>query len=423
MAKEMRSVAAVYFDRFNHRESELNCPVPSNLELIVVIPCHNEPDLLGSLQSLKNAVVPIDILVEVITVVNHEIDADSDILKQNGTTVIQANRFSSENNSESITFKTLEIFDMPPKKAGVGLARKIGMDEALNRFSKINKDGIIVCFDADSLCESTYFEAILSHFKKYPKTPGCSIHFEHPLEGDNHTIQEYNAIILYELHLRYYKNAQQYTGLPFVFHTIGSSMAVRAEAYAKQGGMNKRKAGEDFYFLNKIIQLGNFTELNDTTVIPSPRVSDRVPFGTGKAVGEIVSAEQGGLETYSFRIFVELKGFVSEVYENNKNLNASKLSGLINQFIEDMDLGLKIDEIAKNANSEEAFITRFFKVFDAFWIMKYVHFARDNFHKQVSVLAASNELLLELGVIDQPLKTELEALIKFRILDKNRDVK
>ena len=38
MAKEMRSVAAVYFDRFNHRESELNSPVPSNLELIVVIP-------------------------------------------------------------------------------------------------------------------------------------------------------------------------------------------------------------------------------------------------------------------------------------------------------------------------------------------------------------------------------------------------
>ena len=423
MAKEMRSVAAVYFDRFNHREIELNSPVPSNLELIVVIPSHNEPDLLGSLQSLKNAVVPIDISVEVITVVNHEIDADSDILKQNGTTVIQANRFSSENNSESITFKTLEVFDMPAKKAGVGLARKIGMDEALNRFSKINKDGIIVCFDADSLCESNYFESMISHFKKHPKTPGCSIHFEHPLEGDNHTIQEYNAIILYELHLRYYKNAQQYTGLPFVFHTIGSSMAVRAEAYAKQGGMNKRKAGEDFYFLNKIIELGNFTELNDTTVIPSPRVSDRVPFGTGKAVGEIVSAEQGGLETYSFRTFVELKEFVSEVYENNKYINTSKLSGLINQFIEEKELRLKIDEIAKNANSEEAFITRFFKVFDAFWIMKYVHFARDNFHKQVSVLAASNELLLELGVIDQPLKTELEALIKFRILDKNRDVK
>ena len=61
-------------------------------------------------------------------------------------------------------------------------------------------------------------------------------------------------------------------------------------------------------------------------------------------------------------------------------------------------------------------------MFDAFWIMKYIHFARDNFHKQVHVLDASNELLLELGVINQPLKTELETLIKFRILDKSRVV-
>ena len=423
MAKEMRSVAAVYFDRFNHREIELNSPVPSNLELIVVIPSHNEPDLLESLHSLKEAFVPIGVSVEVITVINHGVNTDSDIVKQNETTVVQANRFSLENSCESITFNTIEVFDMPPKKAGVGLARKIGMDEALNRFSKINKDGIIVCFDADSLCESNYFEAIISHFKKHPKTPGCSIHFEHPLEGNCHTFEEYNAIMLYELHLRYYKNAQQYTGLPFVFHTIGSSMAVRAAAYAKQGGMNKRKAGEDFYFLNKIIQLGNFTELNTTTVIPSPRVSDRVPFGTGKAVGEIVSSNQVGVQTYNFRIFTELKAFVYEVLISDKNLNTSKLCGLINQFIEEKELRLKIDEIAKNANSDKAFITRFFKVFDAFWIMKYVHFSRDNFHKQVSVLAASNELLLELGVIDQPLKTELEALIKFRILDKNRVLK
>ena len=423
MAKEIRSIAAVYFDRFNHRELELNCPVPSNLELIVVIPSHNEPDLLGSLQSLKDAFVPIGVSVEVITVINHGVNTDSDIVEQNEKTVVQANQFSLKNNCESITFKTLEVFDMPPKKAGVGLARKIGMDEALNRFSKINKDGIVVCFDADSLCESTYFEAILSHFKKHPKTPGCSIHFEHPLEGNNHTIEEYNAIILYELHLRYYKNAQQYTGLPFVFHTIGSSMAVRASAYAKQGGMNKRKAGEDFYFLNKIIQLGNFTELNATTVIPSPRISDRVPFGTGKAISEIVSADVRSLETYNFRIFVELKAFVLEVLKNNKELIPSRLSSLTNEFINVREFGVKIDEIAKNANSEEAFITRFFKAFDAFWIMKYVHFSRDNFHKQVPVLDASNELLLELGVINQPLKTELEALIKFRILDKNREVK
>jgi len=423
MAKEIRSIAAVYFDRFNYREPGLNSSVPSNLELIIVIPSYNEPNLLESLQSLKDSFVPLGFSVEVITVINHGLNAAENVVRQNEITTIQANRFALENNSESIAFKTLEVFDMHPKKAGVGLARKIGMDEALNRFSKINKDGIIVCFDADSLCESNYFEAIISHFKKHPKTPGCSIHFEHPLEGSSHTIEEYNAIISYELHLRYYKNAQQYTGLPFVFHTIGSSMAVRASAYAKQGGMNKRKAGEDFYFLNKIIQLGSFTELNVTTVVPSPRISDRVPFGTGKAIGEIIGSNQTRLETYNFKIFVELSAFVREVFLCNNKLKASTLSGLINQFIDVREFSVKIDEIAKNANSEKAFVTRFFKVFDAFWIMKYVHFSRDNFHEQVPVLDASNELLLELGVINQPLKTELEALIKFRILDKNRVVK
>ena len=61
-------------------------------------------------------------------------------------------------------------------------------------------------------------------------------------------------------------------------------MAVRPEAYMKQGGMNRRKAGEDFYFLNKIMSLGGFGECAETTIYPSPRTSKRVPFGTGQAV-------------------------------------------------------------------------------------------------------------------------------------------
>jgi len=422
MAVNISTVSKVYFDRFNHREPELTIPVPSNLELIVVIPCHNEPDLIRSLQSLKGATVPCNVSVEVITVINHGVNASEDLVKQNEQTLLLADEFAIINNSDSISFQTIKVFDMPPKKAGVGLARKIGMDEALNRFSNIERDGLIVCFDADSLCESTYFEEIISHFIKYPKTPGCSIHFEHPLEGNEHTKEEYNAIILYELHLRYYKNAQQFSGLPFVFHTIGSSMVVRASSYAKQGGMNKRKAGEDFYFLNKIIQLGNFTELNSTKVIPSPRISDRVPFGTGKAVGEIVTDNQQGLETYNFQIFKELKKFVNEVLENSKNVKPSKLHRLINGFIYVEEMEVKVGEIVKNSTSNASFITRFFKVFDAFWVLKYVHFARDNFHKQVSVLKASNDLLLEMEVISNPLKTEQEALEKFRVLDKNRQV-
>ena len=75
-------------------------------------------------------------------------------------------------------------------------------------------------------------------------------------------------IAAYELHLRYYTHGLRFSNLPYSFQTVGSAMAVRCSAYQKQGGMNKRKAGEDFYFIQKIIALGGYSELNSTTVFP-----------------------------------------------------------------------------------------------------------------------------------------------------------
>ena len=54
----------------------------------------------------------------------------------------------------------------------------------------------------------------------------------------------------------------------------------------KQDGLNKKQAGEDFYFLQKIMPMGNYFELNSTTVHPSSRTSDRVPFGTGPIINQ-----------------------------------------------------------------------------------------------------------------------------------------
>ena len=77
----------------------------------------------------------------------------------------------------------------------------------------------------------------------------------------------------------------------------------------RQGGMNKRQAGEDFYFLHKIIPLGHFGEINTTRVIPSPRPSDRVPFGTGRAVRDYLATHK--FETYPLEAFRDLKQFFS----------------------------------------------------------------------------------------------------------------
>jgi len=44
----------------------------------------------------------------------------------------------------------------------------------------------------------------------------------------------------------------QQAGSPYAYHTIGSAFACRAEAYIAAGGMNRRHAAEDFYFLQQL---------------------------------------------------------------------------------------------------------------------------------------------------------------------------
>lgn len=371
------SLTQKYFSRFSYQQQQLTRPVDKTTQLIVVIPCFNEANLLDSLNSIRNCSIPEGISIEVITVINHSEKATKAIKEHNEKAYNDAILFSQENSNNSIQFLTLKAFDLPKKHAGVGLARKIGMDEALYRFKEIDRDGVICCFDADSLCDQNYLEAIYDSFLN-SNINGASIHFEHPIEGNQHSMNIYQGIIDYELHLRYYKNAIKYTNVPYAYHTIGSSMAVRASAYAKQGGMNKRKAGEDFYFLSKIIQLGNFGEINSTKVIPSPRISDRVPFGTGKAIGDIIEQKISEYTTYSFNAFIDLKEFFSQINKSYIANNYLQLPSSIQKFTSIEEYSKKIEELRKNTKSIQSYTQRFYFVFDAFWILKFVHFYRDN---------------------------------------------
>ncbi|MDG1476053.1 MAG: glycosyltransferase family A protein, partial [Vicingaceae bacterium] len=258
-----------YLNRYSVREELITQKPKNNLGIVVVIPCCNEPDLTTSLQSLYNCKEPI-CEVEVIVVINASEKASTTILKQNTKSLTAAKEWAIEH-ADKFQFYFIEENQLPKKHAGVGLARKIGMDESVSRFESVNNhQGIIACFDADAKCESNYLVELENHFKQHPKSPACSIHFEHPIAGTDFSESIYKGITQYELHLRYYKNGLAFANLPYAFHTIGSSMAVRSEAYQKQNGMNKRKAGEDFYFLQKLIPLGNFTEIKTTQLIPSP---------------------------------------------------------------------------------------------------------------------------------------------------------
>ncbi|MEM9859725.1 MAG: hypothetical protein AAF843_20395, partial [Bacteroidota bacterium] len=361
-----------------------------NLGIVVTIPCYNEPELEKSLASLAYC-HPVASTVEVIVVINHSNKAPELVKAQNLKTYKQAQHFASIYNTEHLQFHIL-LEELPERHAGVGLARKIAMDEAARRLDAVDRpEGIIACFDADSTCLDNYFLLLEQYFSQHPKSPGCSIYFEHPLKGDLQP-EIYEAITEYELFLRYYVHALRYAGFPYAYQTIGSSMAVRNGAYQKQGGMNRRKAGEDFYFLHKLIPLGNFGEITKTKVIPSPRKSDRVPFGTGKAVGQWLSTKN--LDTYHPNIFEDLKLFYTKLYlvSNYKNLVINDLSGYPESIVEyskTIELQLNIERIKENSGSLNSFISNFHHWFDGLKVLKYIHFARDNFYANTSIVSAA----------------------------------
>ena len=312
-----------YFQRFGFCPRQISSPPAQDVGLVVVMPCFNEPDLTGSLQSLWQCERPAG-AVEVIVVINSAVDSPEAVRSQNRKTLQQAAKWASAHSGPRLTFHLLDFPDLPAKQAGVGLARKIGMDEAARRFDEArNADGVIISFDADCRCERNYLTSIERHFQKHRRSPACSIYFEHPLAGEGSEADD--AIAGYELHLRYYVQALRYAGFPWAHHAIGSCMAIRTEIYTKQGGMNKRQAGEDFYFLQKIIPLGHFTDLTETKVIPSSRPSDRVPFGTGKAVRDFLRDRQSW--TYPLQSFLDLKQLFEQLPElfRAKDLSAAKL--------------------------------------------------------------------------------------------------
>ena len=110
----------------------------------------NEKDLLSSLKSLLIADLP-QCAVEVIVIINNALNAEDKIKEQNQKTFEVAQKWSKEHSSIKRMFHILYYDELPDKKAGVGLARKIGMDQAAFRLEAVAcPDGIITGFDADS---------------------------------------------------------------------------------------------------------------------------------------------------------------------------------------------------------------------------------------------------------------------------------
>ena len=368
----------------------------SELKISVTIPVCNESGLERCLDSLFQCTCDNDFHAEVLILINAPEDAPLEILEQNQATLESTRTWIEAHPNPCIDFHVWLDHSFGKKEAGVGTARKILMDEAVRRFSMLDRpEGIIASMDADAVVQSNYLEALVNHFSgdslgSGSGPDGCSIRFEHPLSGDQFSPSVYEAITQYELHLRYYIQSVRSTGYPYAFHTVGSSFAVRAQIYCKEGGMNRRQGGEDFYFIQKVAQRGNFSQCNTTCVLPSPRPSDRVPFGTGPVVRRL-SDSQDPLMTYDPRLFP----FLNELFmaiNQPEQLTASWPEPM-QSFLDTQDFNGALKEIRSNSASASAFRKRFWRWFSMFRIMKFLHYARERGYPGVPVGKAAAELL------------------------------
>ena len=418
-------VSNIYLQRYGFQKSLFSSEPRPDLGMVVVIPCCNEQELITSLNSLM-ACSDTRCSVEIIVVINDSDKASQEIRDQNQYTFDECQSWIKQNNEDKRRILVHYEPQLPDKQSGVGMARKIGMDEAVRRLEKANKgNGIIVSFDADSTCDPNYLSAVEKHFLENSKCTGASIYFEHPFDGPL-SKKHYTGVILYELFLRYYINALRYAGFPYAYQTVGSSMAVRSAIYQKQGGMNKRKAGEDFYFLHKVIPLGDFSEINNTRVIPSARASNRVPFGTGKAIQDWLDGNQEHFLTYNPNIFKDLKVFLNEVDQLFRagppeiQQCLEKWPESITVFLSENDFTTHLKEINRYCGpTREAFLKRFFTWFNGFKVLKYAHFARDRYYKNLEIEKAAKWLLSVYPGINPSPTSPMEQLLEIRKLDKS----
>jgi hypothetical protein len=247
----------------------------------------------------------------------------------------------------------------------------------------------------------SYLVEIEKHFKQNPKNVGATISFQHQTEGLEKAQLE--GIMLYEKFLEYYKNAVSFTGYPYSMFTIGSAFAVTADAYVKRGGMNRRQAGEDFYFLQNLVQIGKVGEITSTMVFPSARLSDRVPFGTGNAMQKWMKGEEDLNKTYNIQAFVDLKTFFDlketlfKIDEKGFNKLIHNLPGPVIQFILEDNFWPEVNELNRNCSALNSFQLRFYQKFNAFKIMKFLNFAHEKFYSKADLFDQITTLNQQMG--------------------------
>jgi len=291
---------------------------------------------------------------------------------------------------------------LPARHAGVGLARKIGLDLALQAMESAEGPGLLYCLDADTFVAPNYLKCVREHFEA--TNQGATVlPYLHRLAGAG------QAALEYELFLRSYVLGLRYAGSPYAFHTVGSAMCCTAEAYARSGGMNRRRSTEDFYFLENLAKTCGISQVRGTFVFPEARISDRVPFlGTGWAISRYLKGERNICHVYDSRVFdylanwlMALSGSVTTGPEKALH-EAQLIHPDIHRFIENQGFLEIWQKLRRNYRDDGMFLRQLHVWFDGLKTLRMVNeMARASFPRKPA-LEEIPHLLYRLGVDDCP---------------------
>lgn len=250
------------------------------------------------------------------------------------------------------------------KQRGVGYARK-ELFEAVDRLAK--DDDIIISLDADTRIMPGFIASVRKQFINHKKTLLLTNPYYHNLTGN---VAHDQAILRYELYMRYYLINLLLICSPYAFSALGSAISFSMKGYRRISGITPKEAGEDFYFVNRMKKAGEILVWNDESVYPSSRESDRVPFGTGPAVSK---GKKGDWDSYPF---YDQAGFerIGETYRLLPELFIQDCETPIDEFIQ-RSFGENIWEpLRKNFKTEKLFIRACHEKLDGLRILQLLRF-------------------------------------------------
>ena len=275
-----------------------------------------------------------------------------------------------------------------PVRQGVGLARKIGADVALELIAR----GQVSCpsiamTDADARLPADYFARIS---ELGADCSAAMFPFWHDADGGRDMGDMDRATALYEIRLRYVQRGLRWAHSPYAFHTVGSTMVVHALWYALVRGVPRRQAGEDFYLLGKLSKLHPLAYLRGQPVRLRSRLSDRVPFGTGSESAKL--ARGAAVELYHPDVFAAVRDVTHGLQRLSRDAGVSghgtpgaavrellsRMRPPVKRFLEAQGASDAWRGISAGAPNPMARLRHLHDWFDGFRTLKLIHHLRDH---------------------------------------------